>query len=163
MVACSQMVQCERGEPVTDKAGKSVPKKSQNDPTQLLADGERIASSADAVRARRLKEVADLIFHFSGSSQEDMLAKVARAVELYEDLSPADGLEGMLAAQMVGTHHAALECLRRAAVPRAGCCGQTSVPHARRCGRLRCPQRQQQCSEAWALYGGRKGNAATHP
>jgi hypothetical protein len=102
---------------MADKAGKSVPKKPQNNPTQLLADGERIDSSADAVRARRLKEVADLIFHFSGSSQEDMLAKVARAVELYEDLSPADGLEGMLAAQMVGTHHAALECLRRAAVP----------------------------------------------
>jgi hypothetical protein len=45
------------------------------------------------------------------------LAKIARAIELYEDMKPADGLEGMLAIQMVGTHHAALECLRRAAVP----------------------------------------------
>jgi len=44
-------------------------------------------------------------------------ARLARALDLYESLAPTDGLEGMLAAQMVGTHHAALECLRMAAVP----------------------------------------------
>ena len=44
------------------------------------------------------------------------MAKIARAIELYEDLRPVDGLEGMLAIQMVGTHEAATECLRRAAL-----------------------------------------------
>ena len=38
-------------------------------------------------------------------------------MELYESLKPQDGVEGMLAIQMVGTHDAALECLRRAALP----------------------------------------------
>lgn len=32
-------------------------------------------------------------------------------------IQPADGLETMLEAQMVGTHHAALECLRQAMSP----------------------------------------------
>jgi hypothetical protein len=110
------MVQCERGEPVADKAGKSVPKKSQNDPTQLLATGTRVAASVDGIRGQRLREVVDMVFHLSNASEEDMMAKIARAIELYEDLRPVDGLEGMLAIQMVGTHEAATECLRRAAL-----------------------------------------------
>ena len=42
--------------------------------------------------------------------------RITRALTLYESIEPEGGLEGMLAAQMVGTHSAALECLRRAAV-----------------------------------------------
>ncbi|SMX23638.1 hypothetical protein [Boseongicola aestuarii] len=38
-------------------------------------------------------------------------------MELYESPEPADGAEGMLAMQMVGTNDAALECLKRAALP----------------------------------------------
>jgi hypothetical protein len=60
--------------------------------------------------------VVDMVFHLSNASEEDMMAKIARAIELYEDLRPVDGLEGMLAIQMVGTHEAATECLRRAAL-----------------------------------------------
>ena len=55
-----------------------------------------------------------MVFHLSNASEEDMLAKIARAIELYEYLRPVDGLEGMLAMQMVGTHEAATECLCRA-------------------------------------------------
>jgi len=117
VVACSQMVQCERGEPVADKAGKNVSDKRQNDPTQLLPDGVQLGTDKDAVRTWRLRELAETIYLWSNVSQDDIENKVARAVELYEELKPADGLEGMLATQMVGTHHAALECLRRAAVP----------------------------------------------
>ncbi|MBU1838174.1 MAG: hypothetical protein KJ834_19345 [Alphaproteobacteria bacterium] len=101
---------------MADKAGKNVPKKSQNDPTQLLATGTRVAASNDGIRGQRLREVVDMVFHLSNASEEDMLAKIARAIELYEDLRPVDGLEGMLAIQMVGTHEAATECLRRAAL-----------------------------------------------
>ena len=46
-----------------------------------------------------------------------MSARILRALDLYEDLKPDGSAEGMLAAQMVGTHSAALECLRRAALP----------------------------------------------
>ena len=101
---------------MADKAGKSVSKKSPSDPTQLLPDGAQLDASAEAVRARRLREVADMLFYLPDESEEDMMAKIARAIELYEDLRPVDGLEGMLAIQMVGTHEAATECLRRAAL-----------------------------------------------
>lgn len=40
-----------------------------------------------------------------------------RALEHFNSLKPVDGAEGMLAQQMVGTHFASLECLRRAALP----------------------------------------------
>jgi len=43
------MVQRERGGPVTDKAGKNVPKKTQNDPTQLLATGTRDFDNIDGL------------------------------------------------------------------------------------------------------------------
>jgi hypothetical protein len=117
VVACSQMVQCEGGEPVAGKAGKNVPKKSQNDPTQLLATGTRDFDNIDGLRDQRLMELMGIIIHRSDDSEKSTAAKIARAIELYEDMKPADGLEGMLAIQMVGTHHAALECLRRAALP----------------------------------------------
>ncbi|MBL6427631.1 MAG: hypothetical protein HOY44_08915 [Maritimibacter sp.] len=45
-----------------------------------------------------------------------------RALEQIESLDPQDGLEGLLAQQMVATHAAALECLRRAALE-----NQTSI------------------------------------
>lgn len=32
------------------------------------------------------------------------------------EISPQDRIEGLLAVQMIATHHAALDCLRRAAV-----------------------------------------------
>lgn len=83
MVACSQMVQRERGEPGTDKAGKSFPKKPQNNPTQLLATGTLVAASVDGSREQRLIEVVDMVFHLSNASEEDMMAKIARAIELW--------------------------------------------------------------------------------
>ena len=39
------------------------------------------------------------------------------ALAALRDAAPRDALEGMLAAQMVALHHAAMECLRRAHLP----------------------------------------------
>ncbi len=101
---------------MTDKAGKSVSKKSQGDPAQLLATGIRVPTSNNGIRGPRLREVMDLIFQQPNASNEDTLAKLARAIEVYENLSPADEIESMLAIQMVGTHEAVTESLRRAAL-----------------------------------------------
>ena len=49
-----------------------------------------------------------------GDTQRDAL--YVKAIDLFESLKPADGLEGMLAVQMVGTHNAAVESLRRAMI-----------------------------------------------
>ena len=38
-------------------------------------------------------------------------------VDLMKDIKPQGGVEGMLAAQMVATHNAAMECFNRAMVP----------------------------------------------
>ncbi|WP_353208958.1 hypothetical protein [Sphingorhabdus sp.] len=41
-------------------------------------------------------------------------AYYVKAIDLYESIEPTDGIEGMLAMQMVGTHNASLKCLRQA-------------------------------------------------
>jgi hypothetical protein len=46
-----------------------------------------------------------------GRPREDAVLAIVAALEA---IAPSDGLEGMLATQMVGTHEAAMECLRRA-------------------------------------------------
>ena len=63
-------------------------------------------------------EIYNLIWMPEGVSEEERRVRILRAFELYESLEPAEGAEGMLSMQMVGTHVAALECLRRAANPR---------------------------------------------
>lgn len=70
-----------------------------------------------ALTNRKLEEIAGLLWCGEGAAKDDVLRRLVRAVEQFESLAPADGAEGMLALQMVGTHEAALECLRRAAVP----------------------------------------------
>lgn len=50
-------------------------------------------------------------------TDEKLLARVAGALSLLEGIKPKDEIEGMLAAQMVATHSAAMECLRRAMGP----------------------------------------------
>jgi hypothetical protein len=66
---------------------------------------------------RKMKEIGELLFFHKDCSDDENHLQLVRALELYESLEPADGAEGMLAAQMVGAHFAALECLRRAAIP----------------------------------------------
>lgn len=54
----------------------------------------------------------------SGEMSEDELAKkYETAIEMLLELRPGDGLEGMLATQMIACHEAALNCLSRAQNP----------------------------------------------
>ncbi|MDJ1007870.1 MAG: hypothetical protein QNJ13_08605 [Paracoccaceae bacterium] len=72
----------------------------------------------DNVRvSHRINEITQLLYLPESFSEDEITVRLARAIELYESLAPTDGAEAMLAQQMVGTHHAALECLRRAALP----------------------------------------------
>ncbi|MDJ1007867.1 MAG: hypothetical protein QNJ13_08590 [Paracoccaceae bacterium] len=65
----------------------------------------------------RIAELQRLLWLPEGMSEEDKHLRLARAIELYEGLEPRDTGEAMLAQQMVGTHEAAMECLRRAMLP----------------------------------------------
>lgn len=51
------------------------------------------------------------------NSDEETRAKHVRGtIQAMAGIEPRDELEGMLAAQLVATHHAAMECLRRAMI-----------------------------------------------
>ena len=69
-----------------------------------------------SVLSRKVNEIAELLFNYKDMSESAVNVRIVRALELFESLEPADGIESMLASQMVGTHIAALECLRRAAL-----------------------------------------------
>ena len=71
----------------------------------------------DALILQKVNEISQLLWVHEDASEEVVHRRLVRALELYESLKPADGAEGMLAVQMVGTHDAAVECLRRAALP----------------------------------------------
>lgn len=86
-----------------------------------IASAESLKSSVSVSETEHLQikllEISQLLWLPESKSEEEKLRAVVRAVELFESLAPRDGAEGMLALQMVGTHHAALECLRRAMIP----------------------------------------------
>ena len=73
-------------------------------------------TSIKAVELDKINEIGQMLWVPASQSEEEQHARLVKAMELYHSLKPADGAEGMLATQMVGTHHAALECLRRAAI-----------------------------------------------
>ncbi len=51
------------------------------------------------------------------TSEDTKTMKLNAAMETLRQIAPRDGVEGMLAVQMTSTHQAAMECLRRAAIP----------------------------------------------
>jgi hypothetical protein len=69
-----------------------------------------------AVEAAKLKEILRLIPMPPGIGDTQRDALYVKAIDLFESIGPADAIEGMLAAQMVGTHNATMECLRRAMI-----------------------------------------------
>ena len=64
---------------------------------------------------RKLHEIAELALASRGSLEDEgtRTRGLCGPWSSMRSLTPAGGAEGMLAAQMVGTHSAALECLRR--------------------------------------------------
>ena len=69
---------------------------------------------AGDVERRKMQDIVDLLWLPKDATFEEGEARVVRAMDLFESISPTEGIEAMLALQMVGAHHAAMECLRRA-------------------------------------------------
>jgi len=90
-------------------------------PTHELIPDEQarraFSVSIKEVARARIEEMASIIWHHESASQEQINIGIVRAVEHFNSLAPRDGAEAMLAKQMAGTHFAAVECLRRAAIP----------------------------------------------
>lgn len=82
------------------------------------AISEEITGSKDSsFAARLLNQVLDSNSTQKGSSTEWDALLANSAFEMLRGIKPSDAIEGMLAAQMVATHNAALECFDRAMRP----------------------------------------------
>ena len=112
-----------------DKKAKSV-----RLPVNELYPAKKLIKVDDSiVEARKLNEIAALLWLPGTLEEEEKNARIMRAIDLYESLKPADGAESMLAAQMVGTHFAALECLRRSVITDQTFAGQDmALKHAQK-------------------------------
>ncbi len=66
-----------------------------------------------------------------GASVDDRAAQIRAAVGALKGIAPRDEMEGMLAVQMIATHHAAMECFRRALLPiESFVCREANIKHA---------------------------------
>ena len=90
-------------------------KKSQEVQPATEFDSElKAAIGENASRLHQINQITDMLWLPSGLSQKNQLTRIHSAMEMLNGIKPADKIENMLAMQMIGTHHAALECLKRA-------------------------------------------------
>jgi hypothetical protein len=95
---------------------ETVPLSERLPSSKLLAFDGVAACTAGDVEAAKMIEIMGLIYVRPSLGEVQRQALYVKAIDLFESLKPADGIEGMLATQMVGTHNAAVESLRRAMV-----------------------------------------------
>lgn len=99
------------------KVEKSNGKIARKQVADTLPVRKLMPASEARVELRKIFEISELLWLPESLGEEEGNARIIRALDLYEELRPVGSAESMLAAQMVGTHSAALECLRRAAIP----------------------------------------------
>lgn len=67
-----------------------------------------IAAEIDGnVRNHLLKQLLQTLCVLSGTPQQDCNRTILAAIDLLTELKPQGAMEGMLAARMIATHHAA--------------------------------------------------------
>jgi hypothetical protein len=77
---------------------------------------EATGSDRPQLQQHLITQVYDILWTPESLSDDEKLARIRSAISLLQGIRPADETEGMLAVQMVATHHAAMECLRRAMI-----------------------------------------------
>lgn len=118
---------------MSEKNGKSKDRETRLPVAELVPARLVLEVSDQTVEMTKVDEIINLIFLPKNLSEEEQDARVSRALDLYEDLKPVGSAEGMLAAQMVGTHTAAMECLKRAALEKQTSYGRdVSLKHAQK-------------------------------
>ena len=90
-------------------------------------------TGAVEVEVRKMQDIVNLLWLPARLTRAERDASIIRAMDLFESINPTEGIEAMLALQMVGTHHAAMECLRRAMLENQSERGLTgSLGHAQK-------------------------------
>lgn len=74
-------------------------------------------SDNTAFNRHLLSAVGSTLWFPEGTPPEQIVAATAAALSAVQGFAPRDPVEGMMAAQAVALHHAAMECFRRAMVP----------------------------------------------
>lgn len=64
-----------------------------------------------------IAQVSQTLSLLEGDSKEQRKERINSTILLLQGIGPTDEIEGMLAVQMVATHNAIMECLRRAMLP----------------------------------------------
>jgi hypothetical protein len=100
-----------------ERAAEKAPLKKRLPSHKILPMGAFKTIDWLSVEITKLNEIGRLLWFPENISETEKNAKLVMAADLFESIKPAEGIEAMLAAQMVGTHSAALECLRRAMIP----------------------------------------------
>ena len=126
--------------PVSKTSGKAS--KGRNDPKLSKPnpmDGQKAPSSSESSRSETTRDLATVLAEnrlmgtdvpqlshhlanqlFSclwipeGPGSKEATDRITAALVALKEIAPQDGMEGMLAVQMVATHEAAMECFRRA-------------------------------------------------
>ena len=74
-------------------------------------------SDSPAFSRHLLSAVGSTLWFPEGTPPEQIVATTAAALSAVQGFAPRDPAEGMMAAQAVALHHAAMECFRRAMIP----------------------------------------------
>ncbi len=99
--------------------GKSTAKKAGSVALKPGRDIEpKVATGTDVTRLQmhRINEVGSSLWLPDGLSEDQKMDRAKSAIAMLEGIKPQGEIEGLLAAQMVATHSAAMECLRRSMI-----------------------------------------------
>lgn len=103
--------------PATKPPENTPPVKERLPPFKLPELNPDLPYSGKDVERAKLRELMDTIWVSPSASPEERNALLVKAIDMFNDFKVEDGIEGMMAVQMIGTHHAIVECLRRAMIP----------------------------------------------
>ena len=99
----------------SDPTGKKQPA-----PTVVSVEAvvlkEATGSDHPHLQQRLITQVCETLWIPESLAEDEKAARIASAISLLQGIKPADEIESMLAIQMVATHSAAMECLRRAMI-----------------------------------------------
>ena len=103
--------------PATEPPEKTPPVKERLPPFKLPDLKPNLRYDPKDVERAKLQELMNTIWAPPSTSVEESNALLVKAIDMFNDFKVEDGIEGMLAVQMIGTHHAIVECFRRAMIP----------------------------------------------
>ena len=96
---------------------KQRPTKNVTVKTSQEAVKEATGTEQPQVQIRLINQALESLWLPENLGDEERVARHESAISMLQGIGPTGEVEGLLAAQMVATHNAAMECLRRAMIP----------------------------------------------